>query len=114
MKELKNKAEHLTDHVTEYVETYFTLNVLKATDKAAGIASQSITGVLLGVFGFFFLLLISIGVGYWIGQKLHNMLAGFAIIAGFYGVLAVLIVVLRKNVLMPFFKNIIIKSAYEQ
>jgi hypothetical protein len=113
MTELKNKTEHLTDHVSEYIETYFTLNVLKATDKVAGIASQSIASVLAGIFAFFFLFLINIGIGYWLGQKLDNMLAGFAIIAGFYGLLALLIIVLRKNVLLPFLKNIIIKSAYE-
>jgi hypothetical protein len=113
MTELKNKTENLTDHVTEYIETYLSLNVLKATDKVAGIASQSIASVLAGIFAFFFLLLINIGIGYWLGQKLENMLAGFAIIAGFYGLLALLIVVLRKTVLLPFLKNIIIKSAYE-
>jgi hypothetical protein len=113
MKELKHKAENLTDHVTEYIETYFALNVLKATDKAAGAASSSITGVLIGVFAFFFLLLVSIGLGYWLGQRMDNMLAGFAIVAGFYALLAILIIALRKSVLLPFLKNIIIKSAYE-
>ena len=113
MKELKHKAENLTDHVTEYVETYFALNVLKATDKVAGAASSSITSVLIGVFAFFFLLLVSIGLGYWIGQKMDNMLAGFAIVAGFYLLLAILIIALRKSVLLPYLKNIIIRSAYE-
>lgn len=113
MKELKHKTENLTDHVTEYIETYVTLNILKATEKAAGVASQGITGLLLAVFGFFFLLLINIGVGYWIGQKLNNMLAGFAIIAGFYGLLMILLIAMRKNVLLPFLRNLIIKSAYE-
>lgn len=113
MKELKNKAENLTEHVTEYMETYFALNVLKATDKAAGAASSSITGVLILIFGFFFILFLSVGLGYWLGQQMDNMLAGFAIVAGFYALLAVLIVVLRKTVLLPFLKNMIIKSAYE-
>lgn len=113
MKELKHKAENLTDHVTEYMETYFALNVLKATDKAAGVASSSIAGMLVGVFAFFFVLLVSIGLGYWLGQQMENMLAGFATIAGFYAVLAILILALRKSVLLPFLKNLIIKSAYE-
>lgn len=113
MKELKHKAENLTDHVTEYMETYFALNVLKATDKAAGIASLSITGMLIAVFAFFFILLVSIGLGYWLGQQMENMLAGFATVAGFYALMAILIIALRKSVLLPFFRNLIIKSAYE-
>jgi hypothetical protein len=113
MKDLKNKAETLTDHVTEYMETYFALNVLKATDKAAGVASSGIAGLLIAVFGFFFLLILSIGLGYWIGQQLDNMLGGFAIVAGFYALLAVLMIALNKKVFAPFLKNMIIKSAYE-
>ena len=113
MKDIKNKAETLTDHVTEYVETYFALNVLKATDKAAGIASTSIASLLIGVFAFFTLLFLSIGLGYWIGQQLDNMLASFGIVAGFYALLAVLIVALNKKVFSPFLKNLIIRSAYE-
>lgn len=113
MKDLKNKAESLTEHVTEYMETYFALNVLKATDKAASAASNSITAVLIVVFGFFFILFISIGLGYWLGRQMDNMLAGFAIVAGFYGLLAALIIALRKSVLLPFLKDKIIKSAYE-
>ncbi len=113
MKDLKNKAETLTDHVTDYMETYFALNVLKATDKAAGIASSSITGILIAVFGFFFLLFLSIGLGYWIVQQMDNMMAGFGIVAGFYALLAVLIIALNKKVFSPFLKNMIIKSAYE-
>lgn len=113
MKDIKNKAETLTEHVTDYVETYFALNVLKATDKAAGIASSSITSILIGVFGFFTLLFLGIGLGYWIGQQLDNMLAGFGIVAGFYAILAILIITLNKKVLSPFFKNLIIRSAYE-
>ena len=113
MKDLKNKAETLTDHVTGYVETYFALNVLKATDKAAGVASSSITGILIGVFAFFTMLFLGIGLGYWLGQRLDNMFAGFGIVAGFYALLAILIVVLNKKVFSPLFKNIIIRSAYE-
>jgi hypothetical protein len=113
MKDLKIKAETLTDHVAEYMETYFALNVLKATDKAAGIASSSITGILIAVFGFFFLLFLSIGLGYWIGQQLDNMLAGFSIVAGFYAVLTILVLALNKKVFSPFLKNMIIKITYE-
>jgi DMSO/TMAO reductase YedYZ heme-binding membrane subunit len=113
MKDLKNKAETLTDHVTDYMETFFALNVLKATDKAAGIASSSIAGVLIAVFLLFTMLLLSIGLGYLIGQQLDNLFAGFGIVAGFYAVLAVLIIILNKKVFSPFLKNIIIRSAYE-
>jgi hypothetical protein len=41
------------------------------------------------------------------------MLAGFGIVAGFYALLAILIVALNKKVVTPFLKNMIIRTAYE-
>jgi hypothetical protein len=113
MKELKNKTELLTDHITEYVETYISYSVLKATDKAAGIASGSITAVIVGVMAFFFLLFGGIGVGYYIGQRMDNMLAGFLIVAGFFALVMIIMLALKKSVLAPYFRNMIIKSTYE-
>jgi hypothetical protein len=113
MENIKNKAIDLTDHITDYAETYFKLSVLNATDKAAGAASTGVAGILLTVLVFFVLLFTGIGLGYWLGQTLNSMLAGFCIVAGFYALLAVLIVVLNKKVLSPFIKNQVIKSVYE-
>src|SRR5687767_135393 len=113
MKELKNKAERLTDHVTEYVETYMAYSVLNATDKAAGVASSSITAIIVGVMSFFILLFGGIGVGYYIGQQLDNMLAGFGIVAGFFALITILVLALKKSVLAPYFRNLIIKATYE-
>jgi hypothetical protein len=96
MKELKQKAEKLTDHVTEYVETYVAYSVLKATDKAAGVASGGITAVIVGVMAFFFLLF-----------------AGFGIVAGFFALAMIILLALKKNVLAPYFRNLIIKATYE-
>jgi hypothetical protein len=113
MEDLKNKAENLTDHISDYVETYIKLTVLKATDKATGFASNSVSFILISMFAFFVLLFSGIGLGLWIGQKLENMLAGFCIIAGFYALLATVILVFRKNLIMPFIRNIIIRKTYE-
>lgn len=113
MEHIKQKAENLTDHISDYIETYFKLNVLKATDKAAGIASVSLASIMIAIFAFFFLLFSGIGVGWWLGQQLDHMLAGFGIVAGFYALLVALIIVFRKNILLPFVRNKIIKMAYE-
>jgi hypothetical protein len=113
MKDLKHKAEILTDHVTEYIETYTAYSVLKATDKAATIASGSITSILIGVMTFFILLFGGIGVGYYLGEQLNNMLAGFGIVAGFFTLIVILLLALNKSVLTPYLRNRIIKSVYE-
>lgn len=113
MKELKSKAETLTEHVTQYIETYAALSMLKATDKAAGIASTSLTAITVFILAFFFLLFGGIGLGYWLGQQLDNMLAGFGIVAGFFALLIILTLALKKTVFTPYFRNMIIKTTYE-
>ncbi len=113
MKDLKNKTEQLTEHISEHVETYVSYTILKATDKAAGVASNGITTLIIGVMGFFALLFAGIGTGYYLGQRLENMLAGFGIVAGFFALIMILFLSLRKSIFTPYFKDLIIKLTYE-
>jgi hypothetical protein len=60
----------------------------------------------------FMFLFLGIALGLWIGNFLENMVAGFAIVAGVYALLALLVIGLRKNVIQPFIRNSIIKKTY--
>jgi hypothetical protein len=113
MEDLKQKTETLTHDVEDYIETYIKLSALKATDKAAGIASVSVTAILVLTFTVLVLLFLGFGLGWWIGENMNNMLAGFAIVAGIYLLLTAIVVLFRKNLLLPLVRNIIIKIAYE-
>ena len=113
METIKDKAEELTDDIGDYIETYYKLKVLQITDKAANIASTSLTSILVSVLGFFFLLFLGIGLGWWIGERLQNMVAGFCIIAGVYALLILIVLILRKNLILPYIRNIFIRKAYE-
>jgi hypothetical protein len=113
MEDLKTKAGTLTDHVGDYIETYYKLIVLNATEKATGIASVSITSLVLSVISIFALFFISLGFGWWLGERLHNMFAGFAIIAGFYTLCAVLTILLKDKII-PFIQNLMIRKVYEE
>lgn len=109
---LKDKAEDLTEDIGDYLETYYHLKVLQLTDKAANVASISMASVLVIVLMVFMFLFLGIALGLWIGDALHNMIAGFAIVAGIYGLLGLIIIGLRKNVIQPFIRNSIIKKTY--
>lgn len=112
MEDLKNKAETLTDHVGDYVETYYKLIVLNATEKATGIASVSITSIAVGVLSLFVLFFGSLGVGWWLGEELNSMIGGFAIIAGFYLLMISILLAFRKQII-PSIQNTIIRKIYE-
>jgi hypothetical protein len=113
MEDLKNKAETLTDHVGDYVELYYKLVVLNATEKATGIASVSITSIIVGVLSTFVLFFASLGVGWWIGEELNSMIGGFGIIAGFYLLVITAMMAFRKQII-PSIQNTIIKKIYEE
>ena len=113
MGELKDKAEILTDHIGDYLETFYKLSALNATGKATGIISAGITSVVVMLFIMFAMLFAFMGVGWWLGEQMNNMLAGFGIVAGFYIFLIVIILIFRKSFLFPLIRNILIRKVYE-
>ena len=113
MDELKSKAETLTDHVSDYLETYYKLTVVNATQKATGVASISLIAVLMAFFFMFVFLFLGIGAGMWIGEALDNMKAGYFIVGGFYLVCAVIVILVRKKFIFPYVRNQIIQKVYE-
>lgn len=113
METIKDKAEELTDDIGDYIETYYKLKVLQLTDKAANVASVSLASIIVSVLAFFLLLFLGLGLGWWIGERLQNMVAGFCIVAGVYAVLILIVLVLRKNLILPYIRNVIIRKAYE-
>ena len=113
MGELKDKAEELTDHIGDYLETFYKLSALNATGKATGIISAGITSIVVMLFIMFAMLFAFMGIGWWLGEQMNNMLAGFGIVAGFYIFLIALILIFRKSFLFPLIRNILIRKVYE-
>jgi hypothetical protein len=86
---------------------------LNATEKATGIASVSITSIVVGVLVVFVLFFASLGVGWWLGEELNSMIGGFSIIAGFYLLVITIMMAFRKQII-PSIQNTIIKKIYEE
>jgi len=81
--ERKTRAENLTDHLSDYVETYVELGVVNATQKAAGVATVTLTAALLSFFCLFVLFFTGLGVAVWLGESWGDMKAGYFTVAGF-------------------------------
>jgi hypothetical protein len=113
MDELKTKAENLTDHVSDYLDTYYKLTVLNATEKTAGIASVSITAIFIGFLVLFVLLFSGFGFSWWIGKAIDSMIGGFFIMAGIYMLFIGVIFIFRKKYIAPFIRDFIIQKIYE-
>ena len=113
MEEFKLKAENLTKSVGEYFDTYYKLTVVNAADKATGIAASSLAGLAIFFLGIFVLFFSGIALGVWFGQLFNNAIAGYLLVAGIYLVLIIVLVLLRKRIVFPFIRNLIVRKFYE-
>lgn len=113
MEEFKLKAENLTKSVGDYFDTYYKLTVVKAADKATGIAASSLAGISIVFLGIFVLFFAGMALGVWFGQLLDNEVAGYLLVAAIYLLLIIILVALRKRIVFPFIRNLIVRKFYE-
>jgi len=111
---IKEDAKDILNHSQDYIETLYKLNVVRATKKASNIASGLVNSILLFFISLCILLFLSIAAAWWIGQETDNPALGFVSVAGFYLLLAIILIALRKSVISPFIKNSLIRRVYEE
>lgn len=78
----EREAKALKEHVKEDVQAYIAIYIK--------LAAAAIAGIL-------FLLFISIAIANWINQSMNSQVAGFAIVAGFYLLVAVIMYMLKTE-----------------
>jgi hypothetical protein len=110
---LKEKTQHLTDHLGDLLESYYRLGILNVTEKTTNIASFTIALLAVAFLSMFALIFIGFGFAWWLGEKLNSVLAGFSIVTGIFVLLIIILLAFRKQILFPFIRNIIIKKVYE-
>lgn len=113
MEEFKLKAENLTKSVGDYFDTYYKLTVVKAADKATGITASGLAGVAIIFLGIFVLFFTGLALGVWFGRLLENEVAGYLLVAGIFLLLIIILIALRKRIVFPFIRNLIVRKFYE-
>ena len=111
---LKDGVESLADHVEQFLKTYYKLIVLRITDRIVNIASAVIGAVAILVFSFFLVLFAGIGVAWWLGDLVNSRAGGFFLMALIFAALMVTILLIRKKILFPFFRDKFIKKFYDK
>ena len=112
MEDLKAKAENLTEHVGDLLNSYYKLAAVTATEKATNVGSGILAGIIISVLGFFGLLFGSFALAWWLGDVLNSRAAGFLIVCVFFIVVMGIILALRKNIVFPYFRNTILRKIY--
>lgn len=113
MNDVKDKIADLSGHVTDYLDTQYQLGMLKVTEKAANTAAFAVTGFTVIIFTLLVLITGGIGIGWWLGDIINNMAAGFLIVAGFYLLCLLCIIIFRKRLIFPLLRNRIVSKIYE-
>lgn len=109
----ESPMKNLLDSAEDYVKTSFELIKLKAFDKATDKISVAISRA-TAVFGFFmFVILGSVALGLWVGSLIGKAWAGFLIVAGFYGLIGVILFFFTHNWFKKMIGNAIIKQAFK-
>ena len=113
MEDIKSKAESLTHHFSDLIDTYYKLALVTVTQKATNITSSIMAAVTTLILLMLTLVFLGIGLALVLGNALDSRAAGFFIVAGLFIIIMVLLVVLRKKLVFPILKKAILKKLYE-
>jgi hypothetical protein len=111
---LKEDAKDILNHAGDYAETFYKLNLLRLTKKASDVASVVVNSFLIFFITLCMLLFISIAGAWWLGDVVQNRALGFLLIAGFYLLIILVLVLMRKKIISPFIRNTLIRKIYEE
>lgn len=96
-KTLSENLEESGAKAQEYIKNtseYYKLRTFKTVTKGA---ISLVNFLVLGIFLLLVLLFLSIGIALWLNNVLKNSYAGYFIVAGFYIVIMLLLVILGKK-----------------
>ncbi|HEY2726136.1 MAG TPA: phage holin family protein [Parafilimonas sp.] len=105
MNEEANYFQDTKKKVKHYINQRILLLRLQATEKVSHIAAAIITATVIAVIAMFLLIFASITAGYWLAGVTGSLIAGFGIVALFYFVVFLLVILFLRKILQGFFIN---------
>ena len=109
MKEDVNYFQDTKKKIKQYINQRMLLLRLQATEKASNIAAILITIIVIVVIALFLLIFASITAGYWLADLTGSLTTGFGIVALFYLVIFIFVLLFLRKILQNFFINKFIK-----
>lgn len=113
MDDLKEKTADLADHIEDLADTFYKLTIINVTQKATNIASGAVMMIAVSVLGLFVFLFLGIALSWWLGDLTGSRTLGFVLGAGFFLIVLFIIILIRKKVIFPFIRNLIISKVYD-
>ena len=108
------KLEELTDNFKKYVTTSYELIKLEATERTSVVGSAIISNLLIGVAGTMFVLFLSLTAGFYLSSKIGDSYSGFAIVTGFYLIVAIILKVGKKKMVEMPLRDTIVRKVFSK
>ena len=100
----------LFDNVGDYIETRIDLLKLSSTKKVSDLTSDIAVSLVLAFVFLIFLLLLNIGIGWWLGEKLGKIHYGFFALSGFYLLVGIIFFFLKDSFIKRPVANAVIRK----
>lgn len=110
----KEKSQETYTLVRSYIEKKLLLIKLEAIDTGSNVLSKIIAYASFLFLTLFFLLFANIAIAVFIGEAIANMALGFLIVAAFYLLIAILLLIFRKQLIYTPIINAFIKKALKK
>ncbi len=114
MEEKATIAESVLAHAKEAAKASLEIIKLKAINKGTEVGSMIAAYVLVIATTIMFLIIVNIGLALWIGELLGKLYYGFFVVAGFYLLVALIILAGRKVLITKPVTNFAIKKYLNQ
>ena len=111
---LKEDAKDIINHSSDYLETFYKLTLVRATKKVSDVGSAVVNSILIFFISLCILLFASMAAAWWLGEALESPALGFLIVASFYLLLVLVLILMRKKIVSPFIRNLFIRKIYEE
>ena len=98
MEEHTNLIEPLLEKAEAYTKTSFELLRLKALAKTADVASTTVSRTVLILIVLVFLFTLNTAVALWLGDLLGKIYYGFFIVAGFYALVTIILMITHPSI----------------
>jgi len=102
------EISNIKKDIEEYIEVKFDLLRLQTAENISRILSSSVSIVIVVGLMCIILLFLSFAAGYFFASLLNSNGLGFLCVAGFYGLILVIFIILRKRIIQrPIIKAVV-------
>lgn len=102
------EIDNIKKELKEYIELRIDLIRLHTAENISRLISKTVTILILGYLLMFILLFLSLATGFFIAEKLESNALGFLCVTGFYFLMLVIFLFLRKQIVeRPVIKAIV-------